>query len=71
VKITIEQSEQMVVVNGQLGRWWRGVTDRGTRCLVFVALIALEDDGAREEFDAALRRAASHSAPVPLDPRLN
>ncbi len=65
MKITIEPTDQIVVVEGIPVRVWSGVTDRGTKCAVFVALIGV-DDAAAPEFETLVdmtERVAPPAAP--------
>ncbi len=44
MRLTIEPTAQIVELNGVQCRVWKGSSDRGTRCDLFIALIAVADD---------------------------
>jgi hypothetical protein len=49
VKITIESTDQLTHMDGVPVRVWKGVTERGTECFVFVHRVAVRD-GQHAEF---------------------
>lgn len=62
MKLTIESTEQMTDVPGQqIGspstrcRVWKGKTEDGTPCVLFVHLIAVERTEDQAEFEAELK----------------
>lgn len=57
MKITIEPTPVLTQINGAPARLWQGVTDAGTRCQVYVAAVAVEEDdaGANLAFGGALK----------------
>lgn len=54
MKITIESTDQITRLEGVEVRLWKGKTERGIPCLVFVHRIAAHEDNA-EEFQAEVR----------------
>jgi hypothetical protein len=44
MRITIEPTQKIVTLNGVPARIWAGTTDTGTRCLLFVTRIAVEEN---------------------------
>ena len=63
MKITIESTDRIVVVNGAPCRLWQGRTDRGIRIAALVARV-----GAAEEDGAAFQVEATQHPPVAADP---
>lgn len=53
MKITIEPTQEICVINGVRCRAWRGVTDKGVDCVVFIATIAISLNAAGAEEAAA------------------
>ena len=67
MKITIESTSQLTEIEDVPVRVWEGVTDRGTRCKVFVHRLAVEDEGdAVEEFERELAECLPPALVVPL-----
>jgi hypothetical protein len=54
MKITIESTDEIVTIDGVECRHWKGTTENGTPCEVFVHRIAVRDD-AKDAFDRELR----------------
>jgi hypothetical protein len=55
VKITIESTHIISEVNGRPARVWRGVTDKGVLCDVFVTAIRVRSDADSSQFEAELK----------------
>lgn len=55
MKITIESTNQITEINGPYCRVWKGVTDSGTKCFVFIPLIAVHNSENQEEFARELQ----------------
>lgn len=54
MRLTIEATDQVVLIDGQPARLWKGTSEHGTACDVYVCAIrVVEGDAA--EFDAAAR----------------
>jgi hypothetical protein len=51
MKITIESTSQIVTVGGVKTRRWLGVTDRGTKCDVFVSMLRAANTEDSSQFD--------------------
>jgi hypothetical protein len=60
VKLTLEQTPDIVELNGVPARIWIGQTESGVRVHAFIAAIAIE-----ETADAALFAAQLQSVPIP------
>lgn len=58
MQIQIESTNTITTVNGTECRHWKGVTAKGTKCEVFVALIAT-DTIFTDEFEAELHETSS------------
>lgn len=54
MRITIESTEHTTEINGVPVRHWKGVTDSGVECEVFVHRIAVRADRDREAFEREL-----------------
>jgi hypothetical protein len=59
MKITIESSGELTTVDGHMVRKWNGVTERGARCIVFVARIAVLKSESQEQFERELKETAA------------
>jgi hypothetical protein len=55
MKITIEATDQLVTVDGRECRRWKGMTERGVECDVFVPRVRVRSDADRSQFDAELK----------------
>ena len=67
MRITIESTEQIVTVNGNVpARVWVGETDSGIKVQVMVTRIAVDRDEDRTQFAAELQE---HRAPLPVGDR--
>jgi hypothetical protein len=71
--LTITPTDQYVEIKGaHQARVWEGRSEHGARCLVYIALIAVEPDADPTEFDTVLDPVQQ---PViyeePTDPRRN
>jgi hypothetical protein len=54
VKITIESTDTLTLLEGRRVRLWEGVTEAGAKVWVFVALISVDADEDTAELDAEL-----------------
>ena len=54
MKITITSTEKLTTVDGVRVRVWDGITERGSKCIVFVHLIAVANAEPSAEFDREL-----------------
>jgi hypothetical protein len=54
MKISITSTENLTIVDGVRVRVWNGVTERGSKCIVFVHLIAVPNAESSEEFEREL-----------------
>lgn len=55
MKITIEPTATIMEIDGHKARLWKGTTDKGTVCHIYVATIAAQDTPeVNAEFEAAL-----------------
>jgi hypothetical protein len=54
MKITITSTEKLTTVGSARVRVWDGVTERGSKCLVFVHMIALPNSEPSAEFEREL-----------------
>lgn len=55
MKITITATEKLTDVGGVPVRLWHGVTESGTKCLVFVHRIAVDETENAEQFERELK----------------
>jgi hypothetical protein len=55
MKITIESTDMITVINGTPCRIWRGVTAGGTKCDVAIPLIRVVNGSDHAEFEEELR----------------
>lgn len=55
MKITIESTDRLTFVNGTQVRAWKGVSERGVACIVFVANIAVEKTSEHAQFERELK----------------
>lgn len=55
MRLQIEPTDKIVVVNGTECRMWRGVSEKGAKCFLFVATITVPELPGWEEFRAELR----------------
>lgn len=55
MKIQIESTDQFTTLDGVPVRVWKGATEAGTACFVFVHRLAVRDDADASEFDRELR----------------
>ena len=54
MKITITATDQITRVDGVESRVWSGVTERGTKCVVFVHRLRVDADVDPDEFQREL-----------------
>jgi hypothetical protein len=59
VKLTIESTNQLTHINGSLTRVWKGKTESGVPCFVFVAVVGVDHSADSAEFDAELARSTA------------
>ena len=62
MRMTIESTEKVLIVNGRESRVWHGRTEAGIECLLFIGLIITRESEQQREFEAELRRPL-HLAP--------
>ena len=55
MRIQIEPTPKIVRIDGQRMRAWRGVTENGVACVVFVSMIAVPRGIGAEAFKAELQ----------------
>lgn len=55
MKITIESTEDIALLDGVMVRRWRGVTERGTACELFVHRVVVRNSEDNAEFAKELR----------------
>jgi hypothetical protein len=68
MKIAIEATDKLTMFDGVPVRMWEGVTERGTRCKVFVHRIAVHNDEDSSQFEAELAEQLP-PAPQPINLR--
>ena len=69
MKITIENTDKIVTLNGIPARIWEGKTDSGIRVHCFIPRIAVRRDEARiEEFEREVQETASPSPAIAAYP---
>ena len=52
--ITITATQNVTYLDGVKARVWEGITDRGTKCIVFVHRVAVANDSDCSQFDQEL-----------------
>lgn len=55
MKLTIEATEKFTHVDGVHVRVWDGVTEQGTKCIVFVHRIAVHNSENADQFERELK----------------
>lgn len=55
MEIMIKSTDELTTIDGVPVRVWRGTTERGAGCLVFVHLIAVAEEQDRSEFQRELK----------------
>lgn len=66
MKLQIEDTEHITLLDGVPVRVWQGVTESGMDCLVFVHRIAVDDRKDLREFDQDLQEQLPPGRVVPL-----
>ena len=66
MKITIESTEFLTDINGVPVRYWKGITEDGIECKVFVHRIAVHKSEDSARFDAELLEKEPPGRVVPL-----
>jgi len=56
MKMTIESTDQLTFLDGMKVRVWKGVTERGIACVVFVRQLAVAEGKDASQFDEELKR---------------
>lgn len=51
MKLTIESTDDIVLLNGVETRIWTGITENGVKCDVYIARIATDEDNDISEFE--------------------
>lgn len=54
MKITIESTDQLVMVNGRPARVWKGLSEGGVECQVLVFDVAVHKDADNGQFEREL-----------------
>lgn len=67
MKITIESTDKIVLVNGVSARVWDGTSESGVELVAFVTRITVRSDADNSQFEAELRE---HTAPKIFDLRM-
>lgn len=62
MKITAENTNKIVTLNGVPARIWEARTDNGIECILFVVRVAVKDDKDIVEFEQELKK---EKAPKP------
>lgn len=55
MKITIESTDTITYYNGNRVRVWKGVTERGIECGLFIAGLAVHESKDASQFEAELQ----------------
>ena len=58
MKIAIESTEKITTLDGQRCRVWKGTTERGIACVVFVARVSVAEHADIEQFEKELLETA-------------
>jgi hypothetical protein len=66
MRLRIESTNQLTTINGAGVRVWKGETDGGIPCLVFVRLLAVDDQADQTAFETELRGALQPAELRPL-----
>lgn len=66
MKMTVEATDQTTTIDGVPVRLWKGVTESGTKCEVFIHRIAVHKDEDATQFDKELKEQLPPSRHVPL-----
>ena len=53
--IAIEATDKIIALDGVFVRVWKGTTEEGTECLVFVHRLAVKKEEDQSEFERELR----------------
>lgn len=56
MKLTIESTDQLTTMDRMPVRVWKGVTESGIECFVFVHRVAVRNDADCNQFDAELNK---------------
>jgi len=67
VKLQIESTDEVLDVDGVKCRIWRGVSERGVQCFVFVHRLAVHIDEDSEQFDRELLDQLTPGRVIPLN----
>ncbi|MGE0605519.1 MAG: hypothetical protein AB7O62_00225 [Pirellulales bacterium] len=55
MKMQIESTDQITTIDGAEARLWRGTTEEGIDCLVFVTRVAVRKEEDQSSFERELR----------------
>jgi len=66
MKLTIESTDKLTVMDGIPVCVWNGVTKAGVKCLVFVHRLAVHNDEDQSQFDRELVEQLPPGIVVPL-----
>jgi len=56
MKITLENTEHIVVIRGVACRVWQGTTEKGARIIAMIATVGVNDEDPCDEAEAGLLR---------------
>ena len=62
MKMTIESTSKLVVINGVPARVWQGKSERGVPLVCCITRIAVDKDADNSQFESELQE---HAAPTP------
>lgn len=66
MKLTIESTDQITTLDGVPARVWKGVTEAGVECVVFVHRIAVHRAADNDQFARELKEQLPPGRHVPL-----
>lgn len=66
MRMTIEATDKLMMIDGVPVRVWDGTTESGVPCIVFVHRIAVLQDSDSEQFDRELQEQLPPGRVVPL-----
>lgn len=66
MKIQIESTEQITLIDNVQCRVWKGTTESGTECLLFVRRIAVSEEQDQSQFAQELQEQLPPGRIVPL-----
>lgn len=66
MKISIESTDKLTYVNSIQVRVWKGKTERGVDCLLFVANVGVERNQDHTEFERELTETLPPAVVIPI-----